>query len=179
MAELRIRTTRHTIRVAAPPQQIYQLIANADRWPHIFDSVLAVEHIGWGGSGERVRFWGTFGDRRGSWVSAREVNPKRMQLRFRQERAAHPLASLGGVWIVRPKGAGALVALDHYYTVVDDDPVHVRHVDDMIEHNGTSLLAALRRAAELDEPDQGFDEMWSPDGLYVGMPDGVGGVISR
>ncbi len=152
MAELRIRTVRHTIRVAAPPQQIYQLIANVDHWPHLFDTVLAVEHIGWARSGERVRFWGRFGERRGSWISTREVDPKRMQLRFRQEQAAYPLASLGGLWLVVPKGTGAVVALDHYYTVVDDDPVEAQRLDETIGHSSTGMLAALRRAAEFGGP---------------------------
>jgi uncharacterized protein YndB with AHSA1/START domain len=148
MAELMIRTVRDTIRVAAPPQRVYQLIANVDRWPHMFDTVLAVEHIGWHGSGERVRFWGAFGDRRGSWVSAREVNPKRLQLRFRQERAAYPLASLGGLWRVVAKGTGSQVTLDHYFTVVGDNPVEAARLAETIDASGVAMLAAVRRAAE-------------------------------
>lgn len=173
MAGLRIRTTRHTIRVAAPPQRLYQMIANVDHWPHVFDSVLAVEHIGWSGTGERVRFWGTFGDRRDSWVSSREVNPKRMQLRFRQEGAAHPLASLGGLWIVVPKGVGAVVALDHYYTVVDDDPVEAKRLDETIDQTGIDMLDALRRAAEID----GVGDLWLA--VPAGPHDRTEGVTSR
>ncbi len=173
MAELRIRTVRHTIRVAAPPQRVYQLVANVDHWPHMFDTVLAVEHIGWSGTGERVRFWGTFGERRGSWVSAREVNPRRMQMRFRQERAAHPLASLGGLWGIVPKGAGAVVTLDHYYTVVGDDPVEAQRLADTIGENATDMLAAVQRTAEHGIPERRVDDVW------LAVPDGVEGVISR
>lgn len=174
MAELRIRTVRHTIRVTAPPQRIYQLVANVDHWPNMFDTVLAVEHIGWSGSGERVRFWGTFGERRGSWVSAREVNPRRMQLRFRQERAAHPLASFGGLWSIVPKGTGAVVTVDHYYTVVDDDPIEAQRLADTIGESATDMLAAVQRTAEHGIPERQVDDGW------FAVPDGrVEGVISR
>lgn len=148
MSRLRIRTARHTIKVAAPPQRVYQLIANVDHWPQMFDSVDAVDHIGWDGTGQRVRFWGTFGDRPGTWVSSRELNTKRLQLRYRQEQSVPPFASLGGLWLVIPKGTGAVVALDHYYTVVDDDPAAARHADDMIDRRSVGLLEAVRRTAE-------------------------------
>jgi aromatase len=147
MSPLRIRTARHTVRVAAPAQRVFHLIANVDNWPRMFDSVDSVDHLGWDGTGQRVRFWGTFGDRRGTWVSSRELNPKRLQLRYRQEQSVHPFASLGGLWLVIPKGAGALVALDHYYTVVDDDPAAARHADDMIDRRSVGLLDAVRRTA--------------------------------
>jgi aromatase len=151
MAQLRIRTARHTIRVAAPAPRIYQLIADVDHWPRMFDSVDAVDHIGWDGTGQRVRFWGTFGDRPGTWVSSRELNPKRLQLRYRQEQSVEPFASLGGLWLVIPKGAGAVVALDHYYTVVGDDSAAARHADDMIDRRSVGLLDAVRRTAESGE----------------------------
>ncbi|HEX2130915.1 MAG TPA: aromatase/cyclase [Actinophytocola sp.] len=160
MAELKIRTARHTTKVAAPPKRVYQLIANVDRWPRLFDSVLAVEHIGYDGTNERVRFWGTFGERRGSWVSARDVNPKRMWVRFRQERAAAPFASLGGLWLVVPKGSGSLVALDHYYRVVDDNPAAARHLERTIARSSTEMLDSVRVAAEAG--DDAVDDRWFP-----------------
>jgi aromatase len=117
-----------------------------------------VEHVGWSGGADRIRFRGTFGDRRGSWVSVRELNPKRLRLRFRRERAAYPFASLGGLWRVAPKGTGASVALDHYFTVVDDDPVAARRLDDTIDRRSTGMLDELRRAAENGEDDRWFAE---------------------
>ncbi|MCT2587979.1 aromatase/cyclase [Actinophytocola gossypii] len=157
MAELKIWTARHTTKVAAPPKRVYQLIANVDRWPRLFESVLAVEHIGYDGNSQRVRFWGTFGERRGSWVSARELNPKRLRVRFRQEHAAAPLASMGGIWLIVPKGSGSMVALDHYYRVVDDNPAAARHIEHTIARSSTSMLESLRTTAETDE-----DDRWLP-----------------
>jgi uncharacterized protein YndB with AHSA1/START domain len=164
--ELRVWTARHTIKVAAPPKRVYQLVTNVDQWPRLFDSVLAVEHLGYHGTNERVRFWGTFGEHRGSWVSAREVNPKRMQVRFRDERSNPPLASLGGLWLVVPKGSGSQVVLDHYYRVVDNNVAEAQGLEQTIARSGNAMLAALREAAEAGDT----DDMWFP------LPDPVRGL---
>lgn len=172
MAELRIWTARHSIRVAAPPKRVYQLIANVDRWPRLFDPVLSVEHIGFDGTGERVRFWVRTDGRLRSWVSSREVNPKRLQVRFRRERSDGPLASLGGLWLVLPKGDGSLVALDHYYRVAGDDPAQAQRIEESITATSTAMLAAVREAAELDD-------VWHPMPDQVPVDDKAEGVSSK
>jgi len=156
--EQRIWTARHSTKVAASPQRVYQLIANVENYPKMFDTIIAVERLGHDGTNERVRFWGTFGDHRGSWVSLREVNPKRMRVRFRQERSAAPLASLGGRWLVTPRGTGAEVVLDHYYRVVDDNDLAAQHLERTVARSATAMLDSLRQIT------QGGDayEMWFP-----------------
>lgn len=157
MAELRIRTARHTVRVAAPPRRVYQLIANVGRWPEIFDPIVAVEAPDFDGTTERVRVWELVDNEVLSCVSHREHNSGRMQVRFRQEGAPHPLASMGGLWLVVPKGSGCLVALDHYYRVTDDNPADVRWLQEAIDHNSTTMLSALRETAENDGE---LDQLW-------------------
>ncbi len=146
--EQRIWTARHTVKVAASPKRLYQLIANVDNYPKLFEAVLAVEHLGYDGTNERVRFWGSFGEHRGSWVSLREVNPKRMRVRFRQERSSAPLASLGGLWMIVPKGSGSEVVLDHYYRVVDDNILAAQRIELTIGRSATSMLDSLHEVAE-------------------------------
>jgi aromatase len=157
MAELRIRTARHTIRVAAHPRRVYQLIADVNRWPQIFDPTVTVEHLGFDGSCERVRVWEFVGGEVRSFGSHRELNPHRMQVRFRQVDPQHPVASMGGLWLVMPKGTGSLVALDHHYRVVDDDPVNAAWLAEAVDRNGSAVLAALRATAELDGE---LDQLW-------------------
>jgi aromatase len=158
MAELRIRTARHTVRVAAPPRRVYQLIADVSRWPEVFDPIVAVDQQGFGGKcTERVRVWELVDDEVLSCVSHREHNPARMQVRFRQEGAPHPLASMGGLWLVIPKGSGCLVALDHYYRVSNDNPADVRWLTEAIDHNSVAMLSALRETAEHDGE---LDQLW-------------------
>ena len=149
MAELRIRTARHTIRVAAPPRRVYELIADVDRWPQIFDPTVTVEHLGFNGSSERVRIWELVGGELRSAVTFRELNAHRLQVRFRQEDPQHPVASMGGLWLVLPKGNGSLVALDHYYRVVGDNPADARWLAEAVDRNSVTVLEALRDTAEL------------------------------
>lgn len=157
MAELRIRTARHTVRVAAPPRTVYRLIADAGRWPMIFDPMVTVEHLGFDGISERVRSWVLVDDEVQSRVSHRELNPHRLQIRFRQENPPHPVATMGGLWLVVPKGNGSLVALDHYYRVVDDNPADAQRLAAAVDRNGVTVLSALRDTAELGAE---LDQLW-------------------
>lgn len=145
MTELRIWTTRQTVKVAAPPKRVFELVANIDRWPEIFDSLTAVERLGFEGVCERVRITERTG---ATWTSVREVNPKRLQVRFRHVDTPAPFASVGGLWLVVPKATGAVVAVDHYYRVVDDSPVTAARMAREFAADNTAMLATLRRTAE-------------------------------
>lgn len=150
MTELRIWTARHTIKVAAPPVRVYQLLAHVDRWPQLFDSVVAVEHLGYEETSERVRFWKrTDSGQLHSWTSVRELNPKRLQVRFRQIDFPPPFASLGGLWLVLPRGNNSIIALDHYYRVRGDEPAAVAEAEQDIYANSVAMLNSLRHAAEV------------------------------
>jgi aromatase len=56
---------------------------------------------------------------------------------------------MGGLWLVLPKGDGSLVALDHYYRVVDDNHSDAEWLAEAVDHNSVAVLAALRETAEL------------------------------
>jgi polyketide cyclase/dehydrase/lipid transport protein len=146
MAEPRIRTVRHSIRVAAEPERVFQLVAHVEAWPGIFPDVESVARLGFDGTGERVRFHGPDG----CWTSVREPNPKRLQVRFRREDVTPPLAYLGGLWLVVPKGAGALLLLDHYYRVAGDDQRAAEQVEVRLGAVSTARLVALRTALSTD-----------------------------
>lgn len=157
MAEPRIRTARHTIRVAAHPRHVYRLIADVSRWPQIFEPTITVEHLGHGAAGERVRLWELIGGEVHNVVTHRVPNPRRLQLRFRHEGTPHPVASMGGLWLVLPKGNGCLVVLDHHYRVTGDDPADVAWLADAVEHNGSAVLTGLKETAELAGD---LDRLW-------------------
>jgi aromatase len=157
MAELRIRTARHTMMVAASPRRVYQLIADVARWPQIFGPTVCVEQLELDGDTEVLRYWELLdGDVHG-YVSHRELNPRRLQIRFRSQHPCHPFASMGGLWLVLPKGTGSLVTLDHHYRVVNDDPEDARWLAKAIDRNSVAALTALREAAELGS---GLDQLW-------------------
>lgn len=150
MTELRIWTARHTIRVAAPPNRVFQLVAHIDRWPELFETLVAVEHLGYHGTNERVRFWRRVDGVMDSWTSVRELNPKRLQVRFRQVDFPAPLASMGGLWLVVPKGEDSVIVLDHYYRVAGDNAAAAAKAERDIETKSMSMLEALRQTAEFD-----------------------------
>lgn len=145
MTEPRVWTTRQTVRVAAPPQRVFELVANIDRWPTLVDSLAAVERLGFEGVCERVRFSARSGE---TWTSVREMNTRRLQVRFRQVSPKMPFASAGGLWLVVPKGTGAAIALDHYFRVVDDSPVTAARMERELTAWGAAVLGSLRRTAE-------------------------------
>lgn len=157
MAELMIRTARHTIRVAAPPRRVYQLLADVNRWPQFCDPTIAVEHLHFDGVSERVRIWEMAGEEMRSGLWHREFNPVRMQLRFRLLDPRAPVASMGGVWLVTQKGSGSLVSVDHYYRVVDDDPVAAAKLAEGLDQTAAGGMTALREAAELEGD---LDQLW-------------------
>src|SRR5918992_626607 len=95
MAELRIRTARHVVRVAAQPDRVYRLIAEVGNWPQVFDPIITVDRLDFDGMTERVRIWELVDGDVHSCVSHRQGNPSRMQVRFSQEGAPHPIASMG------------------------------------------------------------------------------------
>lgn len=148
MTELRIWTARQTTRVAAPPKRVFELVANIDRWPALFDSYLSVERLGFDGVYERVRFRTRHGGVPRDWTSVRELNPTRLQVRFRQVDFPPPLASMGGRWLVVPKGAGSIIELDHYYRVADDNPATAARVERDLTATSAAMLEELRQTAE-------------------------------
>jgi aromatase len=149
MTELRIWTARHTTKVAAPPKRVFEVVANVDRWPALLDPLVAVEHLGFDGVCERVRFATLVdGVTTQDMIMVRELNPKRMQVRFRQVDVHAPVVTMGGIWLVVPKGLGSLVALDHYYRVEDNEPAAVARVEREIAAGSVSMLAALQQTVE-------------------------------
>jgi aromatase len=66
---MQIRHTEHVITVPAPPDTVYDLIADAGRWPAIFTPTVHVEYLSAGLEDEqRLRVWAFAGDSVASWV---------------------------------------------------------------------------------------------------------------
>jgi aromatase len=145
MAELRIWTTRQRFKVAAPPKRVYELVADIEGWPTVFDTVAAVEPLGFDRVCERFRIVEHSG---ASWISVREANPKRLQVRYRRTDAPVPLRSMAGLWRVESTALGVLVALDHYFSVADDSAATAAVAGRRITAIGAAMLGSLRRTAE-------------------------------
>ena len=143
------RQVEHDIAVEAPAEAVYRLIAEVENWPRIFPPTLHVDQVETDGSSERIRIWATANGEPKDWTSRRTLDPEALRIDFRQERSAHPVASMGGTWIIEAAGPGSCrIRLLHDYRAVDDDPEHLAWIDQAVDRNSRSELAALKTNVE-------------------------------
>ncbi|MFF3916340.1 aromatase/cyclase [Streptomyces sp. NPDC001852] len=144
------REAEHEIMVAAPAEDVYRLIAEVENWPRIFPPTVHVDHVERVPQEEVIRIWATAGGVVKNWSSRRALDPEALRIEFRQEVSAPPVAAMGGVWIVEPLSATeSRVRLRHDYRAVDDDPQSLAWIDEAVDRNSRSELAALKHNVEL------------------------------
>ncbi|WP_455360090.1 aromatase/cyclase [Streptomyces sp. SYSU K21746] len=144
------KEVEHEITVQAPAAEVYRLIAEVENWPRIFPPTLYVDHVERGEHEERIRIWATANGEVKNWTSRRTLDPEALRITFRQEVSAPPVASMGGTWIIEPLSDGASrIRLLHDYRAVDDDPEGLKWIDEAVDRNSRSELAALRTNVEL------------------------------
>ncbi|MGW1144238.1 aromatase/cyclase [Streptomyces sp. NPDC002454] len=151
-----VREVEHEITVQAPAAEVYRLIAEVENWPRVFPPTIHVDQVERGARGaageseERIRIWATANGTAKSWTSRRNLDPKGLRITFRQEVPAPPVAAMGGAWIIEPLAAdGSRVRLLHEYRAVDDDPESLKWIDEAVDRNSRSELAALKTNVEL------------------------------
>ncbi|UCM89380.1 aromatase/cyclase [Streptomyces marincola] len=150
MADTGPRETEHTITVAAPAAAVYDLVADVSHWPSVFPPTLHAERVDGDGARERIRIWATANGTPKSWTSRRHLDPAGLRVTFRQEVSAHPVAAMGGAWIIEPLAADrSRVRLLHDYRAVDDAPDALEWIDRAVDRNSRTELAALKASAEL------------------------------
>ncbi|UUU30197.1 aromatase/cyclase [Streptomyces sp. CA-210063] len=144
------REVEHEITIAAPAADVYRLIADVTNWPRIFPPTIYVDRVAEGGNGERIRIWATANGEAKTWTSRRTLSPEKLTITFRQEVSAPPVAAMGGTWIIEPIAEDASrVRLLHDYRAVDDDPAGLDWIDEAVDRNSRSELAALKANVEL------------------------------
>ncbi|GLZ00723.1 aromatase/cyclase [Actinoplanes sp. NBRC 103695] len=144
------RSVEHEITVQATAGDVYRLIAEVRNWPQIFPPTIHVEHLGGDGGRERIRIWATANGQAKSWTSRRELDQAAGRIDFRQEVSSAPVAAMGGAWIIEPAGVGwSRVRLLHDYRAVGDDPAELAWIDQAVDRNSRTELAAMKDAVEL------------------------------
>ncbi|MFD3700849.1 aromatase/cyclase [Streptomyces sp. NPDC058646] len=150
MSQPGLREVEHEITISAPPAAVYRLIAEVQNWPRIFPPTVHVDHVERGEGTERIRIWATANGEPKSWTSRRTLDPENLTVTFRQEVSAPPIAAMGGTWIVEAVGPEASrVRLLHDYRAVGDDPKSLEWIDEAVDRNSRSELAALKENIEL------------------------------
>jgi aromatase len=150
MNQLGHREVEHQVTVSAPAITVYRLIADVENWPRIFPPTVYVDHVERSGEHERIRIWATANGQAKNWTSARVLDPSRLRIEFRQEVSTPPVAAMGGTWLIEPISADECrVRLQHDYRAVDDDLDNVTWIEEAVDRNSRSELAALKDSAEL------------------------------
>ncbi|HEU5472968.1 MAG TPA: aromatase/cyclase [Actinophytocola sp.] len=145
-----LREVQHEVTVAAPGAAVFRLLAEVGNWPRIFPPTVYVEALERGHDQERIRIWATANGTVKNWTSVRRLDPADLRIEFHQEVTAPPVAAMSGTWVVEPLGEGrSRVRLLHHYRAVDDDPDSLRWIDEAVDRNSRSELAALRTNLEL------------------------------
>lgn len=150
MAESLPHHTEHSRIVRAPWRAVYDLVADAARWPAIFGPSVYLRHLERGERAERFQLWAVTNDEVRNWTSARVLDRPGRRIRFEQEHSERPVTAMGGDWTFRPRPDGTtLVVLRHHFTAIDDDPSTVRWITEAVDRNSPTELDALARIAEL------------------------------
>ncbi|WP_157531513.1 MULTISPECIES: aromatase/cyclase [unclassified Kitasatospora] len=137
----------HEIKISAPAETVYRLLAEATSWPQVFPPSIYVDHLERGEREERIRIWATAGDTVKNWTSHRTLDPENLRIRFRQEVSTPPVAAMGGAWLIEALPSGeTLVRLDHDYRAVDADSLG--WLDDVVDRNSRTELDSLKAIAE-------------------------------
>ncbi|MEU6143270.1 aromatase/cyclase [Streptomyces sp. NPDC047081] len=142
-----LRTSEHEIKIAAPADDIYRLLAQAENWPQLFPPSIHVDHVERGEREERIRIWATAGDSVKNWTSHRVLDPERRRIEFRQEVSSPPVAAMGGAWQIDELPSGeALVRLGHDFRATDESGLS--RLEEVVDRNSRSELESLRTITE-------------------------------
>ncbi|MBT2507453.1 aromatase/cyclase [Streptomyces sp. ISL-98] len=150
MSQQGLREVEHEITISAPAAAVYRLIAEVENWPRIFPPTIYVERDEHGRNEERIRIWATANETAKNWTSRRTLDAEALRITFRQEVPAPPVAAMGGTWIIEPVSeARSRVRLLHDYRAIDDDADSLAWIDEAVDRNSRSELAALKTNVEL------------------------------
>lgn len=142
------REVEHTITVAAPPTEVYRLLAEVENWPRLFPPSVYVTRLEHEGNEERIQIWATANGEPKTWISRRVLDPEQLRITFWQEVSAPPVAQMSGTWIIEPSEAGTELRLLHSYRAIDDDPDGLAWIVKAVDDNSRAELPGLKAAVE-------------------------------
>ncbi|WP_040797404.1 aromatase/cyclase [Nocardia higoensis] len=142
------REVEHAITVAAPPSEVYRLLAEVENWPRLFPPSVYVTRLEFEGNEERIQIWATANGEVKTWISRRVLDPEALRITFWQEVSAPPVAHMSGTWIIEPHGEGTHLRLLHSYSAIDDDPEGLAWIEKAVDDNSKAELPGLEAAVE-------------------------------
>ncbi|MFJ4185073.1 SRPBCC family protein [Kitasatospora sp. NPDC089509] len=115
------RNSVHSVTVDAPPEAVFDLVADTDQHRRIFGSVIHTAREQQSESRDRVERWSwdRASDSVRSWQASRELDRAAGRIAFTHENPPVGLGAVSGEWVFRTNGAGATeVELRHEFSPV-------------------------------------------------------------
>jgi aromatase len=165
MSVQQVHRTSYGVDVNAPAGVVYGLLADTTQWPLFLSPSVHVERLDFDGFQDRFHMWVTANGSVKSWLSHRTLDAPGLRIDFRQEVPAAPVVTMGGSWIVEPRGPHrSQLTLLHDFAVAGDRRADIDWTREVTDSNSRAELAQLKSAAE----------RWNRlDGLLLSFEDSV------
>ncbi|QIS18462.1 aromatase/cyclase [Nocardia terpenica] len=146
---MQTRHTEHVITVPDPADSVYNLIADAERWPVIFTPTVHVEYLSPSvGEEQRLRISAFAGRDVKSWVSHRSLSREKRRVSFRQTQPVAPVTSMRGEWKVIPVDEkSSKVIFSHWFTAEHDSKDILDTIEEIVDYNSRAELDSLHKAS--------------------------------
>ncbi|MEV4926781.1 SRPBCC family protein [Streptomyces roseoverticillatus] len=139
----------HAITISAPPETVYELIADNTHTPRLSPTVVHIERLEGDDRGDVIQRWVMDNGAPRTWRVARTLDPEQGRISFDQLRAAPPVAAMHGEWSIRPAAGGQTrVELRHEWTLSGGDEETARRMAARMDAGITAQLRGLKRFAE-------------------------------
>ncbi|GGS05680.1 hypothetical protein GCM10010269_50730 [Streptomyces humidus] len=139
----------HRIAVAAPPEAVYDLVADNTHTPRLSPTVVHIERVRGDARGDVIQRWVVDGGAPRTWQVARTLDAARGRISFDQLNAAPPVAAMHGEWCIRARAEGGTdVELSHAWTLTGGGEEAARRMAERMDGGITEQLRGLKRFAE-------------------------------
>ncbi|MEU5796560.1 aromatase/cyclase [Streptomyces sp. NPDC047813] len=139
----------HRITVMAPPEVVYDLVADHAHTPRLSPTVVHIERLEGDSRHDVIQRWVVDGGTPRTWQVARTLDANAGRISFDQLAAAPPVASMHGEWSIRAGADGGTdVELSHAWTLTVGD---AEAAEQMVRRMDTGIgkqLRGLKRFAE-------------------------------
>jgi aromatase len=176
-------TTVHQLEIASAAQRAYELCTDVMRWPERFTPCQWVRMQEETPTYQRFEICALANGIPMTWVSQRELERDRLEVRFHVLRPIPLLEHMEGVWRFFPTRLGTLVTLEHRYRIKEEVAGLVPGVESMadaeafmrksLDENSGHELAAYRDVLEAQDHADALELSFAESRLMQAAPDRV------
>jgi aromatase len=148
--------SRHEVLVAAEAEDVYALLADATRWPHLFRRVVHVDVLQDDGSEQLLQAWTLAREEVRDCMVRRRLDASAGGISYEVIVTRPPVASMAVQWVVENAGGHKCrVVLIHRFEALGDDADAAAWINRAVDQCSTTDLAAVKRAAETNAGNAG------------------------